>query len=469
MLLACAGLQGQEKAELIYPPWEAVIEAAADLYTLPEHDRCNYRYFDIGNVADSVKKTFLSTFSGHIHFISREPDITPPVLIGKRLLRVNILDYRWGKELFEKLDKTNVYFRVRRFDPNTQASVLLFAPWLTVDARAKKALEDLQRWTQSNVPLYNARKFLQQTATSFNRSPGYYDFLGGVKSYKDVHKLAGYDATINKERKGTLRAVVLHSGISNEPRGVAIQEASGGWFTYTIDFKLAVGVKNPIRNQTADIERRADAFEMIFHLSNKFLGTALFNDKEETQNDAPAFVGYNSRALGRIGAIRSGIDCWSCHTNGGFITPKDHTRYYLGEGNVASFYPKDKFKHYEEYKTFVREFIRKFEPSLDAARVLFEGAVKEATGVDSKTFLPNYTALFYEVEHKPVQLAQAARDVGCTPKALYRSLARAGNKRSLEPILLPLLEVNDAKVEGIPPRQWEEMLPIVHEYLVRFP
>jgi hypothetical protein len=94
---------------VLLTPSSAVVTAAADLVTLPAGERCYYRYVSLywlpaERLADYVK---LVNFT----FNSLNPDLlVPPVLVGDRLLRVDLRAYHISPQAFDKLISTGSGF-----------------------------------------------------------------------------------------------------------------------------------------------------------------------------------------------------------------------------------------------------------------------------------------------------------------------------------------------------------------------
>lgn len=455
----------------------AIIQAALlDASTLPPEVAEYTRYLDLGNIPFAEREDWHKVLSGHVNQLSRFPLITPvrvvPNTFGS-LVALRIGFYKWDKYLYGALVNEEPFYHIQLFDPETKKKTVVFAPWLTPDDNARKALETLVTLTQSNVPVIRADWFLNQTGAVNDRAPNYYDFvsgkLGGLKNTDDFKKLIGFDRKLADDAGGELRAAVSESGVSEEPRAIGRLPTVNGGFWFTWDFKKAQGQKNPLRNLGKAIDLQFDATEQYGHLPNSSFAVFLADDKGVAQGAAPGFVGKDRTSKSNDGQIHSIVSCIRCHGAGGLRGIDDWIRNMIAAPFSANVYSPHKGRKQSEQEeiTFRLEYTRDLDKALNLDKARYEGFVVEATGGwDSKIFAQKFGEAWEYTENARVDIVRASRDIGY-PVAVIDKALRLHTASGAGDAVISVWVQEKARIRTVRYRQWLESVPVLHEMIRR--
>ena len=480
-------------------PMDSVVQAAADCSKLQPGYASYTRYLSLYNLPAAERIKAIAVLNGHCNMLSREPDLIPvsivPGTLGS-LVRINLQDYRWSGELWEKLsdpyftdrvDETEVvviWYALKKGDtwqkgrpwedgkvydkPFTVGAdfpavteirrkgggknVQALAPWLTTTPEGKNAVETLVRLTGSRIPVVRADWFFNQTAAAAGRSPNYYDFLG-VKDEASFQRAIGADIKLAEEFGAELREAVAISGVTLNPRAIVRHPTLGGGYWRTFDFKTSKGDKNPLKVLGKDVEASYDATEQFGHLPNGLWATFLGNRKGEVQATAPDDIASDGFARGTDRRVHSNVSCVRCHSDGG-LQPIDGWARNLLEPPFAI-----TTLDYQRARDLRRQYLRKLEPFLTKDRLVYELSIQEVTGLKtSKEFSAAYAATWERYEDARVDLARAAADLGCTPKEFEQDLM-VQVKANYGSTVLSALLGKGIRPRAIPVRVWEEAYP----------
>lgn len=488
--LPMLSLQAQEE-DRIYGPADALTMVHKDLQRFAERERPLYRYLSLYNVPAKEREGVRKIIAGHVQHLSREPDITPPALVigsDGTLVRVNLLDYGWSAKVYDALAEEDPWyhanvinvvetkeyrnwpggvwtdgksypvnsFRTQVVVRTKEIRAVDHAPWIRETPAQAQQVIDCEAWTGSKAFLLRADWFFQQTAAVENRRTNYYTFLG-VKTEADFQRLIGFSGAIAKDRKTKLRESVSISGVTLEPRALSVDEAVGGLYRRTFDFGkgTAKNEKNPLRILGEDIEKGAKASEQYGVLPNKFFAHAVIDLTKKDRDVAatvPDDVALNRGSRTNDLRIHTNAGCMECHAKAGVQDLDTYARNtFIGPFDLKSF---DDFDRERQRR---REYItRSISEPMAEARIPFEKAVKQATGLSYKEYQKGYVDLWYESDAPKVNLTRAARDFGVDAKALSVALfAKAKETGKLDLVLAGL-------ASGVIPRlQYEEALPLL--------
>lgn len=471
LLVAVLPALAQPAAVALRTPADQVIAAVLDVLTLPPEVQVCVRYLDLSNMREHVGRT-KRVLDGHMQHLSSEPDREKTYVVPNTngmLLRINLKDYGISADTWELLEKVDAYFHVQKFDPKLRKGEFYPANWLAPTKEHVAAVIDLQKLCYTHVPIVNGSWFANQTMAQENRNPGFYDFRN-LKSLEDFDKQIGFDAKKAEVFGDEIRASIGVSGVSRQPRGVDRKAAAAGGRWRTLDFKLAAGEANPIRNLNKEsLEKQADAFEYYGVQANRFFLTYLDDKNRKRQDFAPSFVGKDYLSKSKDPNIHINVSCYRCHKNSGLQGLRDWTRNVLSWPQVGQFWPNNKFRSYDEYREFRKEHLRPLEPLLAEDRLRYETAVLEVTGWTAAEYAENYAWLWEWTEDAEVDLARAAADMCVPPAKLKAAFLACGIPPlgGLDPALAGLVAPEE-RAEKLGYRQWLEMLPIAHDVYRRF-
>lgn len=536
-------------------PTNAICAAHKDLYRHknPESIGPYLRWMYVKHMPPKHRKEMWQDISGHAHAMSRIELITPPIIIldqsrlepgdsGERewvpqgksplryktiapdewqhveLIRINLRDYGWSPEIWEKLPahgftepsystgKTEKvieryqeygYWRdirtgqqCARDNPGAEWVTTRREPIykevtqkVTTNTKAGKWIadlpeyQDLHRLTKSQVPVVFADWWSWYTWIQNGRVVGYYDFMG-VSDEATWFKVIGFDAAVSKEFSKEMLAAVARSGVGMQPRRIERRDKVGGALWRVFDNELAVGDRNPLEilddgfrfdeKDNLIFDKNAkfkfDAREDFAHLPNGFWATALFDGNGKLAKSAPDFVGHDKTTTGNSGKIEVGLSCFRCHTNGGLQDIDDWHR--------NQFQPPVEFNAYQynQFQDLQRKYFRHLKPHLDRDRAIYEAALKEACGLTPSEFasvISNRWYSYYEDVTEAVSFSRACRELGITEDrfaAILRGYAQP--PRPYINTMISMWLVEEPRRKAIPTDQWHTRYPLVQEIIM---
>jgi hypothetical protein len=472
-------------------PADAVLAIRKDLLGISAEARLSVRYLTLHNLPDADRAEAIKVLNGHVQHLSRETDLQRLHVVPgthQGLLRLNLEDYRWSRDLWEGLAAEDPWyhvdlnveqvttevvpwrggvwpgdgkfygagtFTVERQVKRKSASQRALSPVLTETEEHKRALAEVVTMTGSSVPLLRADWFFNQTAAAVNRKTNYYSFLG-VKTEKDFQKLGGFDAKL-AENFLELRDAIALSGVTLQPRAVLRNPAIGGSYWRTFDFKVARDETDPLRIIGKDVEKKHDASEQYVALPNGFWAMGAFDGKGVAQESVPDSIATDGHSKSNDKRIHPNVSCMRCHDNGG-LQDLDAAWFRSLVRNGITF----NFPDYATARAFRQQYVsRKLEPFLKKDRDAYGAAVKEATGfATAKEYSAAYADFWERYEDARVGLAWAAGDLGTTEKTLKAAII--GNARALQadPVILGL-----AVGKAVPMKQWEHSYHLAYTTL----
>lgn len=517
MLLNVAILMtlAQAGGEKIDTAADAIAQVHADLAKQPLELRPSLRYISLHHLAAKTRIEAALVLAGHCQHLSRASDIVRPASVaGGMLLRVNLDDYGWKTDVWERLrdpyfieevpgppayvdkviekvvDRESYETIVpgrpasdgRYYGPGkirhtwketvketikvpgaSSSKVPALAPWLTRDDIDKVRIAEVLAWTRSQVPVVRGDWWFNQTA----QAPLYYEFLG-IKTVSDFEKLIGFDRKLSEGFRIELRGAAADSGVTLQPRAIARYDALGGGFWYTADFIRATGKQDPLEILGKDIELEADGFEGFGSGPNGFWFTFAADKKKNLVNEVPGNIASNHISRNNDKQIRPNISCLDCHRNGGL---QDISEWSRGLLNPPLELRDPDYKRARELR---QQYLRKLEPFLSKDRAVFEDAVKETTGLTSKVYLQKYADAWWDYENRKVTAEIAARDIGVTAGELQRKLEIYVKALSEPYSKLPPLSLKassfihkGAKSLRLPIRQYEDGVHAELQRIVR--
>lgn len=424
-------------------PADAVVLAAQDLGRMPEKDRYLYRYFWAGHLGLKERRELWQVLGGHCNQLSTQPDRVPMQLLpGETVARVNLIDYGWTAETWEKLLEVEPYFHLRVSKDGKATSIQ--GPWLrqaVVEEAANEpgrkrlvrgpggqSLDLLTGYTTSQVPMVRADWFHWQTGQQADRNPGYYDFIG-IGNEGTFDKLVGFDNEVLKRFPIHAREAIGESTVTLQPRRLERFGKIGGALWATSDVRQATDKSNPL--QVLDSSFKHDARESIAHLPNGFLAWGLFDGNGKRVDSAPDFIASDATSHSTDRRVHVGVSCIRCHG--------PHLGFQPIDGWVRGLYRKPLSLQSPDYATakgLNRLYFSKLEPLLDADRLIYQNAVQEATGgMGVKEWSKAYGDQFARYDSS-VTLERAAADYGMEPKAFQDALRQKGaNSQDIDPAM----------------------------------
>ncbi len=291
-----------------------------DLMAQPESLRHSMRYLKLTNLyndklpdgknaeSDSKMDAYRAAISKLVNSLSSQGKVTVPVAVdsAQTIYRINIKDYGWSSELWER--------------------IVSYYPYGIQGASAR--LENLiQRETRSSRAYVRADWFVFATS----QEPLYHTILGLPESEFGAQGLEaklGVDTTRGAREYLAVRAGFAPSGVSRTNRLVQRDIISAGGYWKSYDFKLVgagdaqdliLAPLGPVEAQLTQNPKsifQHDGGEIIFHLPNGLQGYYLSNAKGDFLPTAPPEVVEDRSGFRRTNIILNGISCIVCHARG---------------------------------------------------------------------------------------------------------------------------------------------------------
>lgn len=279
----------------------------------------------------------------------------------------------------------------------------------------------------SDVPVVDADWFIGQTLADYRRDPGYHDFLGfdDLKSWKRLAGVVEDPKVVDESFLTELRGAVAHSTVTNEDvvRRIVQLDKVGGevWFTNDSNQRE---VDDPGQFDAADAtvnlvdlpkKLRFQAIESLAHKANGYVLKGLFNNRGVRQDVAPDFIASDSTAPFADRRVHTGL-CFRCHCRGkagGFKPVDDWARdkFNVGPNFLAS-------KDHRIREGVLENYARRLERPLDRSRARFADALAETAGLTTERYSEVLEVVWRRWVEGPVDVADAARRLGCTEKRL---------------------------------------------------
>ena len=372
------------------------------LRTLDSFSRPYARYFTMthlynaGETPETLRayrialSKLVNSLSWGFQIINPHPIEAHPIEAQETIFYIDLRDYEWDtRDAWTRIEE--VYPYTIEFDATTQAGLL---------AR----LTNLRQSMDCQVPVVHTDWFLATASLP----PLYHDILALPETERELERELGIDVARNLQSapgKRVWRAGTNNSGVSNNNRVVERHSSRYGAYWKSHDFASNVGTKN-IFTHPLSFER--DGGEVIFHLPNG-LQAYYISDGLGTRIDvAPTDIVSNPAASDP--AVRNGLSCIGCHTEGmkefedgvrAFIQQTTNPSYdkahalrlYVEQAEMDSYWAEDR-QHYRE--------------ALEETGGVFDGIEP--------------VSRFYEAFQGSLNAAQAAAAVGLKPEALRQQI-----------------------------------------------
>jgi hypothetical protein len=457
---------------------DAINAAYVDMQRQPPELRPYLRYLSMHNLTKEERAAAIPVIAGHVQHLSRASDITRPgVLADGMLLRVNLQDYGWATEVWERLqdpyslatvevikevpwgyyDSRGVWYQTRV--EKKAVKQLAPAPWLSEAPCSPEKVAQMVEWTGSRLPVTEGRWFFNATATA-EGGRFYYQFLG-IKTVADVEKMIGFNRKEVEAIRVELREAVAISGVTTQPRAIARWDSLTGPYWRTFDMRKALKEKNPLQVLGRDIEKVKDGSEGYFTLANEFWGTYGADAKDDLVDAVPGDIATDHAAKGNYKQVIPGVGCMRCHPPGGLQPIDGWVRNLLNPPLEL------RTKDYEEARRLRAQYLRKLEGPLARDQQRYIEAVKEATGMDAKTYQAKYVAFYEAYEDRNVTAAHAARDMGLPVVEFKRRLLLAIKSGEYVSPLASSLVHEGPRARPIPIRQYEEIVSELYDVMKR--
>jgi len=322
----------------------------------------------------------------------------------------------------------------------------------------------------------NAFVFLDNTGSAGDgRKPDYYEMLG-IKDEATFLKLLGIEIPASAAFSTDLLAAVGISGVTQEPRAIQRFDKIGGalWRSLDVARGKAKDQKNALRTLSSDKNGKPilqfEATEQYGHLPNGLWAFGLFNAAGVKQATAPDNVAGDAQQTTRNNhAVRIGVSCIRCHSNGGLQDIDDWVRNFPPELDIlAGDRTGQKVTDYEDVRRLKRQYARKIEPFLAEDRNRYEVKIREITGLTSQQYALQFARMWVAAADQPVTLEYACMEIGCSQEQMVKAVRHQIKLGKADPVLASFA-LPEKKHKPIPLSAWREVYGLAQQYLAEVP
>ena len=272
--------------------------------SLAPFDHAFARYFTASHLynageTDEALKAYQRALSKLVNSLSWGREIVKPKAIDpiETIFYIDLRDYQWEVG-------TNRWTQIERIYPYTDE---YNAPSETA---LHEKLVSLQDTLNCKVPVIHVDWFIANAALP----PLYHDILELPLTEQELQEKLEVSVTENIQNapgKRVWRAGFNNSGVSNHNRVVERHTSQHGAYWKSYDFAGSVDTQNIFTNP---LSFEHDGSEIIFNLPNGLQAYYLANQNGNRLNVAPTDIVSNPAVSDP--AVRNGLSCIGCHTEG---------------------------------------------------------------------------------------------------------------------------------------------------------
>ena len=380
--------------------------------TLSARDKTFARYFSLTHLYNAGETTealqaYRRALSKLINSLSwgRDVVIPKPIDAEETLFYIDLRDYEWDVRNDAWTQIEQVYPYKMTFDAPTQTPL-------------REKLTTLQQEMNCEVPFVHVDWFLATASLP----PLYHDILALPETDRELEAVLRVFVTANLQNapgERVWRAGFNDSGVSRHNRVVERHTSSYGAYWKSYDFAGSAESQNIF---THPLDFTHDGGEIIFNLPNGLQAYYLVDGGGNRLDVAPTSIVSNPAASDP--AVRNGLSCIGCHTQG-MKTVEDEVRAVVDQ---AANPPFDKVRALDLYveKTVMDELVeedtQRYRDALEAAGGVFGGIEP--------------IQRFYEVFHGSLSAAHAAASVGLETETFLEKISKNVSLQNLLGILV---------------------------------
>ena len=274
------------------------------LETLSAFDRPSARYFTLTHLYNAGESpeallAYRRALSKLVNSLSWGFEVInpEPIDLQETIFYIDLRHYEWDvrNEAWTQIEREYPYSI--DFDPETQAGL-------------HEKLTDLRTEMDCEVPFVHVDWFLANASLP----PLYHDILDLPETDRELEQQLEVNVTRNINSAPGVRvwrAGFNDSGVSNNNRVVERHTSRYGAYWKSYDFAGSVGAQNIFTHPLSFSE---DGGEVVFNLPNGLQAYYISNASGNRIDEAPTTIVSNPAASNP--AVRNGLSCMGCHTEG---------------------------------------------------------------------------------------------------------------------------------------------------------
>ena len=375
------------------------------LETLSAFDRPFARYFTLTHLYNAGESpealgAYKIALSKLVNSLSWGVEVINPTPIDLRemIFYIDLRHYEWDRnEAWTQIEREYPY--QIEFGPETQAGL-------------HEKLAHLRGEMDCEVPFVHVDWFLATASLP----PLYHDILDLPETDRELEEQLDVDVTRNIDSAPGVRvwrAGFNDSGVSNNNRVVERHTSRYGAYWKSYDFAGSVGLQHIF---THPLTFRHDGGEVVFNLPNGLQGYYISDALGNRIDEAPTTIVSNPAASNP--AVRNGLSCIGCHTEG-MKTFEDEVRAVILKLPDGPERDQGLRLYVEQSKmdVLVAEDTERYREALEKTGGVFGGIEP--------------VHRFHEEFQGPVDAAHAAAAVGLETEAFLQEILDKQNLRSL--------------------------------------
>lgn len=485
----------------LYDPNSSVKFATGDILTVPIEERKYIRYLSLYNIPKEDRKRFAQIISFMVNSLGRRRQPYIPLFVGasnETVLRINIKDYVWDREVYEnfckkgsgvrptpepyfhafaqelkkvyktktvtkmvtkkvpvkKKVKTGYYdnygnptykeiteYKEKKVEEEVEEKVegdpILQRKFIPAPWLDKEAIVVLMKETYSESPIVRADWFLSNICVP----PAYYDFLGLGKKLQDFQNLVFTNTELAEKAKSQYKAVVVTSNVARNNRTLTRSPTfTNGYYWESHDSLNSVEDRQYVQNF---LNEDFDATEDIGTLPNGLQAYFLTNGDGDRVDFADPNVAVDSSAHDSI--VRTGRSCIVCHSSG--ILPLDDEIRTLTKKLRNSASVKLLVTKKEDAYRVMDLFGSNLDEQIIADQNIYAKAVARVNGLKPEVNAKWFNEFYNDYSEFLLSREDVARELGLAEQDLNKYI-----KLSFDPLVLGLTRSPQRPVRR---DQWE--------------
>ena len=375
--------------------------------SLAPFDRAFARYFTLTHLYNAGETTealraYSVALSKLVNSLSWGFEVKKPTPIDPRgtIFHIDLRHYEWDvrNEAWTQIEQEYPYSI--DFDPETQAGLL-------------EKLTNLREEMRCEVPFVHVDWFLAEASLP----PLYHDILDLPETDRELERELDVNVARNIQSAPgvrVLRAGFNDSGVSNNNRVVERHTSRYGAYWKSYDFAGSVGAQDIF---THPLSFRPDGGEIVFNLPNGLQAYYISDASGNRIDVAPTTIVSNPAADDP--AVRNGLSCIGCHTEG-MKTFEDTVRAAIQRTRNPTFDKEQALRLYVEKAVM--------DARLDEDKTRYETALRETGGIPGGI---EPVHRFHEVFHDPLNASYAAAAVGLEADAFLQQIREKSSLQNL--------------------------------------
>lgn len=371
-------------------PAEELRAAATDLVTrVAPPDQPFTRYLTVANIPEADRAVSSKVVAFQVNSLSVKRRLVRPIAVNDTLLRVDLRDYGWSRESWERMTLRSPYIRWTWVDPSDE--------------------ETLRKYSGSSMAIVRADSFLSLTSVE----PAYSDFLGLPKTVAELEAKFGVQRKSVKDLSLASGGAVLRSIVAIHNRQLERWPTITGYWWQSRDSLSNVGRQN-VLDQFFGIQQ--DGQEFIWSLPNGLQAYALADAGGKLVAVVPPDIAQDSVTPFRDKQVRNGRSCVGCHGSG-INGVDDVISAMIREQKIKlADYRKETIQAIEDF------YLGDLPAQIKTDREQYAKAVLTVNGMTPEANASAYTGLLYSYLERPVDLSIACQELGISTEEYAKNL-----------------------------------------------